>query len=56
VLVFSPDGRRLGRIETGSAIANCAFGDDGRTLYMTSHTFVARVRVNPVGLEFGTER
>jgi endo-1,4-beta-xylanase len=55
VLVFSPDGRRLGRIETGSAIANCAFGDDGRTLYVTSHTFVARVRINPVGLGFGAQ-
>ncbi len=46
VIVFSADGKRLGRIETGSAIANCALGaDDGRTLYMTSHTFVARVRL-----------
>jgi gluconolactonase len=45
VLIFSPDGKRLGRIETGSAIANCAFGDDGRSLYMTSHKFLARVRL-----------
>jgi len=52
VLVFAPDGRRLGRIETGSAIANCAFGDDGRTLYLASHAFLARVRVNAVGLGF----
>ncbi|MCW4455221.1 SMP-30/gluconolactonase/LRE family protein [Flavobacterium sp. MXW15] len=52
VIVFAPDGRRLGRIETGTAIANCAFGDDGRTLYMTSHSFLARVRVNAIGLGF----
>lgn len=45
VLVFAPDGKRLGRIETGSAIANCAFGDDGRSLYMTSHKFLARMRL-----------
>jgi gluconolactonase len=46
VIVFNAGGKRLGRIETGSAIANCALGnDDGRTLYMTSHTFVARVRL-----------
>ena len=45
VIVFAPDGRRLGRIETGAAVANCAFGDDGRTLYMTSNKMLARVRL-----------
>jgi gluconolactonase len=45
VIVFTPQGKRLGRIETGAAIANCAFGDDGRTLYMTSHKMLARVRL-----------
>lgn len=53
VIVFDPQGKRLGRIETGTAIANCAFGDDGRTLYMTSHTFLARVRLNTRGAGFG---
>jgi gluconolactonase len=52
VLVFAPDGKRLGRIETGSAIANCAFGDDGRTLYLTSHNFIARVKVQTTGVGF----
>lgn len=52
VLVFAADGTRLGRIETGSAIANCAFGGDGSTLYMTSHNFLARVRTNATGLGF----
>ncbi len=45
VIVFTPQGERIGRIETGLAIANCAFGDDGRTLYMTSHKMIARVRL-----------
>jgi gluconolactonase len=45
-------GKRLGRIETGTAISNCAFGDDGRTLYMTSHAMLARVRVNATGTGF----
>ena len=49
VIVFAPDGKRLGRIETGSAIANCAFGDDGKTLYMTSHKMLARVRTLVAG-------
>ncbi|MDH5823258.1 SMP-30/gluconolactonase/LRE family protein [Luteimonas sp. RD2P54] len=45
VLVFAPDGTRLGRIETGTAVANCALAEDGRVLYMTSHRFLARVRL-----------
>jgi gluconolactonase len=52
VLIMTPDGRRLGRIETGAPIANCAFGDDGRTLYMTSKNMVARVRLSTLGLGF----
>jgi gluconolactonase len=52
VLVFDADGKRLGRIETGTAISNCAFGDDGRTLYMSSHSFIARIRVKAIGLGF----
>lgn len=52
VLIFAPDGKRLGRIETGTAIANCAFGDDGQTLYMTSHNFIARTRVLTTGVGF----
>ncbi|WP_149194599.1 SMP-30/gluconolactonase/LRE family protein [Luteimonas suaedae] len=52
VLVFAPDGKRLGRIETGTAVANCAFGDDGRTLYLASNDFIARVRVQAGGLGF----
>ena len=45
VLIMNRDGKRLGLIRTGTAIANCAFGDDGRTLYMTSNHFLARVRL-----------
>ncbi|KLJ00374.1 SMP-30/gluconolactonase/LRE family protein [Luteimonas sp. FCS-9] len=52
VLVFAPDGTRLGRIETGGAISNCTFGDDGRTLYMTADGVLARVRVQTPGLGF----
>jgi gluconolactonase len=47
VYVFRPDGRRLGRISTGAAISNCAFGGaDGRTLFMTSGKTLAAVRTN----------
>ena len=45
VLVMDSAGKRLGLIRTGSRIANCAFGDDGKTLYMTSDDFLARIRL-----------
>jgi gluconolactonase len=49
VLVFAPDGRRLGRIETGGPVSNVAFGGDGHDLYMTSGSVLARVRVRASG-------
>jgi gluconolactonase len=53
VLVFDPSGRLLGLVETGTAIANCAFGGEkGSTLYMTSHQFIARIETRTRGLEF----
>ena len=52
VLILSPEGERIGLIRTGTAIANCAFGDDGHTLYMTSHSFLARVKTEAKGLGF----
>src|SRR4051812_31273960 len=52
VLVISKDGRRLGRIWDGKQTANCKFGDDGRTLYLTSSNFVARIRLNLKGAGF----
>jgi gluconolactonase len=52
VLVLSKDGKRLGRIVTGKTIANCKFGDDGRTLYLTSSNMLARIRLNVRGATF----
>jgi gluconolactonase len=52
VLVLTPDGKRLGLIRTGAAVANCAFGDDGRTLYLTSDHLLARIRLETRGAEF----
>jgi gluconolactonase len=54
VLVLSKDGKRLGRISTGQAIANCKFGDDGRTLYLASSNMLARIRLNIGGATFQT--
>jgi gluconolactonase len=44
VWVFSPQGKILGRIETGQRTANCAWGDDGSTLYIAAHMFILRIR------------
>ena len=52
VLVLSKEGKRLGRIADGKATANCKFGDDGRTLYLTSHDMLARIRLNIKGAGF----
>jgi gluconolactonase len=52
VIVLSRDGKRLGRISNGKATANCKFGDDGHTLYLTSHDILARIRLNTKGAGF----
>lgn len=52
VLVLSAEGRRLGRIRTGTAISNCTFGQDGHTLFMTSHQFLARIKLLSSGISF----
>ena len=44
VHVYAPDGKRLGRIDTGQRTANCAWGDDGGTLYMTADSYLCRIR------------
>ena len=49
VWVVSPDGTHLGTIVTGEVTANVAFGDDGRTLYMTASSSLYRVRLSTEG-------
>ncbi len=49
VHILAPDGTPLGLIATGKAVANCAFGEDGRTLFLTSHDMLARVRLKARG-------
>ena len=47
--VYSPDGKLLGRIETGEATANVAWGDDGSTLYITADMYLCRVKTKTKG-------
>jgi len=49
VFVFSPAGKHLGTIVTGEPTANCAFGDDGGTLYMTANDKLTRIRLKTRG-------
>lgn len=50
VQVFAPDGRPLGALDCPQLPANCAWGDDGSTLYITARTCVYRTRIAAVGI------
>lgn len=52
VLVISKQGKHLGTILTGQATANCAWGDDGRTLYITADMHLVRVKTLVKGSHF----
>jgi len=53
VMIFSPEGKHLGSVDTGTLIANCKFGGkDGNELYMTAHNYLCRVKVNVKGAGF----
>jgi gluconolactonase len=52
VLVFDPDGTHLGTFDTGEATANCGWGDDGSSLFITADMFIGRVRLTTKGLGF----
>jgi len=49
--VFAPDGTHLGTInpDTGDPVSNCAWGDDGSTLYMTVNHTLARIKTKAKG-------
>jgi len=50
VFVISPEGKALGRILTGSATANCTFGEDGQTLFITAHNRLLRIKTKAKAL------
>lgn len=52
VWIFTADGTPLGRIDTGEATANCAWGDDGSTLYITADMALCRVKTKTKGFGF----
>jgi gluconolactonase len=52
VLVIEKDGTLLGRLRTGEATANCAWGDDGSTLYVTADMHLLRIQTRTKGAGF----
>jgi gluconolactonase len=52
VVVLSPAGKTLGWIKTGDLIANCGWGDDGSTLYLTANHWLCRVKTTTKGDKF----
>ncbi len=52
VLVFTPKGEHLGTIRPGPATANCGFGNDGSTLYLTSDMYLCRIQTSTKGQGF----
>jgi gluconolactonase len=49
VWVFAPDGKHLGTIKPPETPANCNWGDDGKTLYITARTGVYRIKLAVAG-------
>ena len=49
VLIISSQGKHLGTLATGEATANCAWGDDGSTLYITADMYLCRIKTKTKG-------
>jgi len=52
VYCLTPQGKVLGRLNTGQRTANCKFGDDGKTLFITADMYLCRVRTNVTGTNY----
>ncbi len=52
VLVFTPAGKHLGTIATGVNTANCAFGEDGMTLFVAADHDICKIRLSTKGNGF----
>jgi gluconolactonase len=52
VHVLTPKAEHLGTLATGVPTANCAFGEDGSTLFVTANTTLCRIRLTTRGTGF----
>jgi gluconolactonase len=49
IWVFSPAGKHIGTLKMPETPANCNWGDDGKTLYITAVTSVYRIKLSVMG-------
>lgn len=49
LFVISPEGKLLGRLDFGTPTGNCAWGEDGSTLFIASNTAIYRIRLTTTG-------
>jgi gluconolactonase len=49
IWIFSKDAKLLGRINTGERTSNCAFGEDGMTLFVTADSYLCRIKTKVKG-------
>jgi len=52
VAIFAPDGTHLRTLNTGVPTANCGWGDDGKTLYITADMYLCRIKTATKGKGF----
>ena len=52
VLSSPPTARTWARFDTGEATANCGWGDDGSTLYITADMYLCRLKTTTRGKGF----
>jgi gluconolactonase len=45
VLIFSPQGKLLGKIRVGDLCSNLAFDNDEKNLYITANHWLVRVKL-----------
>ena len=50
--IIAPDGTLLGQLDLDAATGNCAWGEDGSTLFITSNTAIYRIRLSSKGARF----
>jgi gluconolactonase len=50
LFILSPDGTLLGRFDLGTATGNCAWGEGGSILFITSNSVVYRIRLRIRGV------
>ena len=50
VMIFTPDGKHIGSIDTGTRVSNCCFGgSEGNELFITADMYLCRVKLNIKG-------